>query len=112
MPITIVNGPIIEAGESLSDGVDCSAGKIVRITTPAAWSPANLTFQISSDGLGFNDLYTGGREVIVPCGPNRGIIVIPGDWPGAVHLKFRSGRSDFPVAQAARREFAVALDTG
>ena len=111
MPITIINGPIIPAGQSLSDGVDCSAGKLVRITTPADWTPANLSFQISSDGLGFNDLYKGGSEVIVPCGPNRGIVIIPENWPGTVHLKFRSGRSAYPVPQVAQREFAVAIET-
>jgi len=28
--LTIVDGPTIAAGESLSDGADCSAGTIVR----------------------------------------------------------------------------------
>lgn len=40
MPVTVINGPVIEAGQALSDAVDCSAGKVVRITTPAEWTPA------------------------------------------------------------------------
>ena len=32
MPLVIIDGPTIAADELLSDGVDCSAGEIVRIT--------------------------------------------------------------------------------
>lgn len=111
MPVTVINGPVIEAGQALSDAVDCSAGKVVRITTPAEWTPAILTFQISSDGVGFNDLYRGANEVMLSIGPNRGLVVIAEEWPGLVYLKFRSGRSAHPVNQGARREFAVAVET-
>lgn len=113
MPITIVDGPTIAAGQSLSDGVDLSAGRIVRITTPADWSPANMTFKVSSDGTFFNDLYdSSGREVVIPCGPARGIVI---DHPAFVesvaHLQIRSGSSAHPVAQAEDRVFAVAIET-
>lgn len=112
MTLSILNGPVIAAGKSLSDAIDCTSGKIVRITTPSAWSPgAHLTFQISSDGQGFNDLYRQGEEVVIPCGPNRGIMLLPDFWPGAAFLKFRSGTSAYPVAQAERRQFAVAVET-
>ena len=58
MGLTVINGPFIQAGESLSDGVDCSGGDAVRITMPGAWSGGNLTFQISTDGALYNDLFT------------------------------------------------------
>jgi hypothetical protein len=57
MALQVLNGPVIEAGESLSDALDCTSGSIIRLTMPAQWSPqAVLTFSISSDGNGFNDL--------------------------------------------------------
>ena len=39
MPLTIVDGPTIAAGKSLSDGANCSAGSIVRITVPQEFTP-------------------------------------------------------------------------
>ena len=111
--LTVVNGPVIEAGESLSTAVDCSAGRLVRITTPAGWGAgAPITFQVSSDGLGFNDLYDeDGREVQFLIGPNRAIFMASTYWENFPHLKFRSGRSQYPIIQEERREFAVALRT-
>lgn len=111
MPVTVINGPVIAAGESLSDALDCTSGQIVRITTPYEWTPANLSFQVSSDGLGFNDLYAQGREVMIRCGPQWGLI-IPAEYvPSLAFLKFRSGTSRWPVLQEARRQFAVAVLT-
>ena len=110
MALTVVNGPIIQPGESLSDGVDCSGGNAVRITMPAAWTPANLTFQISTDGGGYNDLVdVKGDEVT--------LVVVPGsavqvdlEWTHFWNfIKFRSGTRAFPVAQPVQRDFAITL---
>ena len=62
MPLSIVDGPTIKLDESLSDGVDCSAGTIVRITVPQEFTPANLTFQVSSNGDLYNDLFDSRRR--------------------------------------------------
>jgi hypothetical protein len=112
MTLVVVNGPVIEAGASLSNGVDCTAGKIVRITTPADWDSANLTFMISSDGAGFNDLYTAdGTEVTIVVKGDNSAILVDEKWTHAVGwLKVRSGTSKYPVAQKERREFAIALE--
>ena len=118
MAVTIVNGPTIAAGEALSDAVDCSAGRILRITTPAEWNPPeNLSFQVSSDGVFFNDVYTlEGREVVIPCRASRSIFVQEastgiGPQFAGVHLKFRSGTAAAPVPQLAQRVFAIAIET-
>ena len=37
MALVVLNGPAIDAGESLSAGLDCSAGPIVKITMPPGW---------------------------------------------------------------------------
>lgn len=111
MPIVILNGPIIEAGESLSGPLNCSAGTILKVTMPMEWTMADLTFQTSSDGLGFNDIFDrDGREVTVRCGgANTAVIGLNYNigW-----VKFRSGSRERPIPQAAQREFAVALGTG
>ncbi len=113
MALQVLNGPVIEAGQSLSDGLDCTAGAIVRLTMPAAWSGGNLTFQISSDGLGYNDLFTiDGQEVVIPLVAGSAVVLAQLDefLHAVAFLKVRSGTRTHPVAQAARREFAVAIE--
>ncbi|MET4628441.1 hypothetical protein ABIB83_005474 [Bradyrhizobium sp. I1.8.5] len=111
MAIEIINDPTIAAGESLSDAVDCSAGKIVRLTMPADWLNAPLTFQISSDGLFYNDVFDNkGIELksVVVAGT---AVIVPADYLAAANfIKFRSGTRDLPVTQPAERAFAIALE--
>ena len=112
MPLTIINGPFIAAGESLSDGVDCRAGPLIRITMPGQWTPAKLSFQLSSDGILYNDIVDGrGKEITMRCVPGAAVRV-PSEWnPMIQFLKIRSGSRNRPVVQQAEREFAVAVET-
>lgn len=112
MPLTIVDGPTITADESLSDGADCSAGNIVRITVPQEFTPANLTFQVSSDGNFYNDLFTSsGEEITVVAKPSTGI-VIHDLWAKSINfIKFRSGSREHPVEQREDCRFAIAIET-
>ena len=100
MGLTIVDGPTIALGESLSDGVDCTGGTIVRITVPQEFTPANLTFQTSSDGNLYNDLYDSeGEEITLTVKPDSTVIV-PASWARAIgFIKIRSGTRAYPVAQ-------------
>jgi hypothetical protein len=100
MALTIVDGPTIPLNESLSDGADCSAGTIVRITVPQEFTKANLTFQSSSDGNLYNDLYdASGNEITMVANPDTTIIVAA-PWARSLGwLKFRSGTRDAPVQQ-------------
>jgi hypothetical protein len=113
MALEIINGPIIAAGESLSAPVDLTDKEIVRITMPAGWDNANLTFQISTDGQGFNDLFTDdGKESTMVV--TIGAAVVISDVhaavkKAAVFLKFRSGTRSHPVVQTAQRDFALAV---
>lgn len=110
MGLTVINGPIIQPGESLSNGIDCSGGDAVRITMPAGWSGGNLTFAISTDGNGYNDLHTGDGEEVT-------MVVVPGAavriderWAQFWNfIKFRSGTREHPVIQKEQRDFAVTL---
>ena len=114
MPIIVVEGPTIAAGQSLSDAIDLTAGRPVRLTMPAGWTPANLTFQISTDGQFFNDLYAldgrRAREVLVG-GVSPGIGVALAGLTGNVHYRVRSGTARNPVPQSEERVFAVAIET-
>jgi hypothetical protein len=113
MLLQVLNGPFIEQGESLSDALDCTAGSIVRLTMPGAWTPANLTFQISSDGAMYNDLVDfQGEEVTMPVVAGSAVVVAPlSDYLKAVaFLKVRSGTRGFPIEQEDLREFAVAIE--
>lgn len=111
MPLTIIDGPIIAAGESLSDGADCSSGSIVRITVPQEFTSANLTFQVSSDGNLYNDLFNArGDEITVVAEPNTGIVVSEMWTRSVAFIKFRSGSRDHPVEQKVDCRFAVAVE--
>ncbi|HVG50928.1 MAG TPA: hypothetical protein VM867_04770 [Xanthobacteraceae bacterium] len=113
MTLQIINGPAIQAGESLSEGVDISAGTMVRITTPGGWTNANLTFQISTDGVsGYNDLYDAeGNEITIVTRGDNSAIVIRDPWSQFINfIKFRSGTAKNPVPQKEGRLFAVAVN--
>lgn len=107
--IEVLDGPSINEGESLSDALDCSAGRIIKLTMPQEWTFAPITFQTSSDNIGYNDIMRpDGWEVTCTVWEGTAIIgmeLITG-W-----LKIRSGTRDRPVIQAGRRTFAIALDT-
>jgi hypothetical protein len=111
MPLQVLDGPVIEAGEALSNGIDCSAGQLVRVTMPEGWSRAPLTFQISTDGTFYNDLFgLDGYEVTLSnVEPGSAVVVPHGIGIAVGWLKVRSGTRDNPVPQSAARLFAVAL---
>src|SRR5215510_14098699 len=100
MALQVLTGPIIAAGESLSDGIDVSAGTLVRITMPAGWTNANITFQISSYGQGYNDLYDAtGREVTMPVILGAAV-PLPLELSAVLgFLKIRSGSRKYPIVQ-------------
>ena len=112
MSLKVLDGPTIPHNESLSDGVDCSEGTIVRITVPQEFTEANLTFQTSSDGNLYNDLYDEkGEEIMVPAKPDT-TIVVSGAWVRSIGwLKLRSGTRDHPVNQTEDEVlFAIAIE--
>jgi hypothetical protein len=111
MPMQVLNGPTIQAGESLSDAVDCSGGSLVRITMPPAWDQAPLTFEFSTDGVFFNDMFDlKGFAVTVEHVVEGSGVIIPSDIGRAIaFLKFRSGSRGNPVEQSETRNFAVTI---
>lgn len=107
--LTVLN-TIIPAGASLSNAIDCSGGNAVRVTFPTDWTPAYITFAISTDGNGFNDLYdVNGQEVTLPVVPGAAM-PISQDWSYFWNfIKIRSGSAKGAVIQEQQRDFAVTL---
>jgi hypothetical protein len=113
MTLKVLNGPFIEVAEALSDALDCSEGAIVRLTMPGGWTPANITFQISTDGAMFNNLVDrNGDEIQMAVVPNAAVVLSQFDeyLKAVTFLKIRSGTSEYPVSQDELREFAVAIE--
>lgn len=119
MPLEVLNGPFIRAGESLSEPIDCSAGEIVRLTMPGNWDAAPITFQFSTDGAMYNELYhvvgnpdsfVGFPVQLTRVEPGVGLVLPPEFGRGVVWLKIRSGTKVTPVVQTEEREFAIAVD--
>jgi hypothetical protein len=111
--LKVLTGPFIKAGEALSDPLDCSDGVPVRFTMPGKWNDdAVLTFQFSTDGQMFNEMYglDGYAVTIETVVPGAGVI-IPYDVGRAIGwLKIRSGTEGNPIVQNEEREFAVTIE--
>jgi hypothetical protein len=104
MPTATVTIP---AGASLSSVLDLMAVRLTQLMAPDAWTPANVSFQVSADALTFADLYDEtGAEVIRAMGAGRAVAIDPALTAAALYLKVRSGPSENPVAQDADRIFA------
>ena len=101
---------VIANGASLSGAVTMTGGRLARITMPAAWTAASLTFQASSDGATYGDLYDkDGVEYTVSAAASREIIIPLVDFLGVAYLKVRSGTSGTPVNQGAARTLKLVL---
>lgn len=102
--VTIANGA------SLSDVLDLRGRWFVGIEMPSVWTAANITFQGSTDGVTFVDLYTPtGSERSVTAAASRYIVLSPQDYGGLNYVKLRSGTSATPVNQAAERTIYVSV---
>ena len=110
MALVQLPGPVIQAGQSLSDSLDCTTGKIVRIYTPAAWTGSNISFQLSFDGVVWANLVNrSGAEIIAAVKPNS-VIILTEYTQQVAWLKIRSGTSAAPVVQTARRDFKTTIE--
>lgn len=94
----------IAINESLSTAIDLADQRAARIAVPADWTAANLTFQVSVDGVTYYNLYDkDGTEYTVVAAASRSMILPLADWLGVRYVKVRSGTSAAPVVQLAAR---------
>lgn len=77
---------------------------------PASWTAAPFTFQSSTDGVTYNDVYdAAGNELDLFLNAPAYNGVRQYDIPGSVFLKVRSGTTGTPVDQPAFGGVTVTL---
>ena len=106
----------IPAGEALSSAANCGGSRVVRIVSPSGWTAAPLTFQLSSDGENWADLYhvspenLFGYEVAVPKVVPGATTAMPAGMGSFVAwVRVRSGTRTTPVKQAEDRSFGIVV---
>ena len=101
----------INAGESLSDVIDCSTGEPIAIHMPVDWTPARLSFQISPDGISFGDLFDNNAVEVAFYILAGTSLVLQTGWVPILYLKIRSGGRNAPVPQELTRIINVTIDS-
>jgi hypothetical protein len=101
----------IPAGQSLSQGVDCTDGYFARIQMPGEWTSANLSFQVSDDGQTYYDLVDKwGNESLIPVRAGTAVMIHEEPWSSAIGWwKLRSGSRWKETVQEDARTFKVTL---
>ena len=91
----------IATGTAVSDAVDLGSSSLVGLATPAGWTTAVITFQVSIDGTTYFDYETalGAEVTLASTAASRYRALDPADLAGVRYLKVRSGTSAAPVNQ-------------
>jgi hypothetical protein len=80
---------------------------------PAAWTAAALTFQVSTDGVTYRNMYDFyGNEVTVSAAialASRALTIVIVDWLNVRFIKVRSGTAAAPVNQGADRAIELVI---
>ena len=110
----MIEAAIYAGADGLSDVVDLLGGVLVAIQMPATWVAADLTFQVSLDGVNFANLYDiDGNEIVVSAAASRVIGLTDVErWLSGGKIKIRSGTSGTPVNQTAERKLKLAVLMG
>ncbi len=99
----------IDAAESLSDAIELNGADVLRINMPAAWTAADLTFQVDDGDGTFRDLYFDwGAEMVLGAIASASIDTALFSLLTRINqLKVRSGTTGTPVAQVAERLITI-----
>ena len=100
----------IAAGKAVSTPLDLTSAAVTMVIAPAEWTPANITFLVSIDGVNFFDFAdaASGLEISRAIQPSTAVKVDQSYTRYANHLKVRSGPRDHPIAQEADRVLTLA----
>lgn len=116
MTLSVLTGPKILAGQSLSELINCDGYQVKRIILPDGWTAAPLTFQVSPDGVNFHDLHhiqsTSGAfvayELIIPTVTPGAALAMPANTGEMMSwIRLRSGTATVPIIQTADRLFGL-----
>jgi hypothetical protein len=108
IPVTIASGT------ALSPSIGIGIKTLVGISMPSGWTTAALTFQISPDGVIFQEYVdaTGAAAITVATpAANTFIAISSGQFDGVNQLKVRSGTVGTPVNQGADRVIGLVVRT-
>lgn len=106
----IVQSAVFDTGASISSAVFVGNNRPVCVEIPATWDEgAVLTFQGSSDGVNFSDIYDGlGNEVTAIVGAGQ-LVQLPTPSQIPLFLQFRSGTGAAPVPQSQGPTLTVTI---
>ena len=101
----------IEENKSLTDKINLGGLRLFGICMPAAWSDANLTFQMSPDGEQnwSNIKAMNGVEVTAVVGAGDCVVLDPTKFATFQYLRVRSGTAASPINQVATRNLCLIL---
>jgi hypothetical protein len=95
---------VIANGTSLSGAFSVGGAVLCGVLMPAAWTTAVLTFQVSLDGVTFEDLYdSSGLEYSVTVQAGQYAAINASDMYGLQFFKVRSGTGASAVNQGSAR---------
>jgi hypothetical protein len=106
------------SGTALSSAIDLRNPDLFGFTplilvTPAAWTAAVITAQLSLDGVTWSDMHllTGEFTTTGTVLANQAHVLSAYPFRGVPFIRFRSGNAAIPVNQAADRVVTVILGT-
>lgn len=107
-PVSTRTALTIAAGTSLSTSTNLSGRSLIRLTIGASWTAADLTVQLSADGVTWSDLYDEyGTPYTLKAAANRVVFITPGPLLAVNWLRLRSGSPSAPVNQTSDATVAV-----
>lgn len=109
--LAAVNATIAD-GQALSAAVDLEIHRLHRIGFPAGFVSADVTFQVSDDGVTFYDLYTAEGEYSLPAAAvaaSRSVLVDALAFLGVRHLKVRNGTGAAAVNVTGDQDLVLSL---
>jgi hypothetical protein len=109
MPIVKAIAAQILNGQSLSSAASIGHGDFVGIDMPAVWTPADLTFQGSFDGVNFQDVYNADGTVFTVKAAAARFINLPSRFAATPWIKIRSGTAIAPVNQVEAPSVTLTL---
>ncbi len=96
---------------SLSAAVTLQRRPILAIIVPTGWDDADLTFQVSQDGITYYELVTEAGAAVqldVVAGKMHRTTSLD-QWAGYQYMKVRSGTFGTPVTQSAARTITLTV---
>jgi hypothetical protein len=91
---------VIDSNASISGSINLGDRHIVGIQMPGSgWITANLTLQVSYDGVTYQNYYVDSTEYVITVANGRNVHCKTADVEGAVYIKIRSGTGSTPVNQ-------------